>query len=212
MQLDETQKLIVQNQPAAKKLGTVAAFTRNALEQKRFSYTDAFLGGEPTQTLCFSFLDGVDIEAGKAEYARHEPINTTDDPRGLLLVSLNPELQIEALIPKEVPIPGTHSTTIIKEKKLLGTVAFVPDVAPTRTARMLVYQQGWPVRGRDQMAVPTEASRKSLAKLVEWRWLELEVKKPMPVFGARELHAALLERDDVREALGLASSKKGGAR
>lgn len=150
---------------AAKRRLAVKDAVLRAIADGSFTYTEALLVDEPLRSDIFEVLDGVVVEATRSMSGHGEPLMLGT----VKLCHVAPDGVIAHPVFKTARVPGTDREIHSKGMKSFGNVADVPDMVPHRIARMILFREGWPIRQmRERSSV--------VGTVVEWRWLEKEIK------------------------------------
>lgn len=192
--------LNLDNVPASVNVSRRQDFVRNAVTASvndgSFTYTDCMSRPEPVRSDAIQALDGVKIVGGKGESV--SDVLATDP---VLLVHVDPKKSISLSMWDDVRKPGTDQTSKQKVNKDFGNAAFVPDTYPSRLARLCLHLHGYPIR-------QAKEGSSAVGTVVEWRWLDREVKAGRAQPEDEALHEEMLTRPGLRKLLGLPDLNK----
>jgi hypothetical protein len=127
-----------------------------------FTITDVLLAQEPLSTLFWMHMDGAGMGPGGVPNPAHSTPIQTMDP--VVIVALDPDAQITHPMKRLVPVPGRGAMQRESFCGEFGNWAAVADLFPERTARMILWRSGFPLRGF--------TGPRTNELVVEWRWLE----------------------------------------
>jgi len=197
---------LVNETSAAKRRAVVKEQVRKDLTDGSFTITETLLVKEPLRSDAWEAVDGVVVEGTRSMGMYDEPMTSgtvklvcfhppgTKDERG------QPIDTIKFMVTEERRIPGTTETRKVKVQKSFGNFADVPDNVPTRLARNILYRDGWPIR-------QLRSGGDYPGKVIEWRWLEKEIKSGIALPEYQELYDEIRSRPGFLEFIGEAPKK-----
>jgi hypothetical protein len=176
---------------ADKRRADVKEQVRKELADGTFTITDTLLIDEPYRSDVWEACDGIVVTGTQCLGMVEEPLTSGT----VKLVHIDPKGKIESLVKKSTRIPGTIKEVTSKVKKSFGNFADVPDNAPSRVARNILYRECWPAR-------QSRPGAKEAGTVVEWKWLEREAKAPGALEDYVELYNEIKTRPGFAKFIG----------
>lgn len=166
-----------------------------------FTITDTLLADQPLQSDANEVLDGVVVEGTRSLGMHEEALQVAPvllacvNPPGSVDDAGRPNDKIKYSVAVKRRVPGTTRETSTKEMKDFGNFAFVANTVPARLARCILYRDGSPIR-QSRMAASASGT------VIEWAWLDREVKSGNALEEHVALHAEILSRKGFAELIG----------
>ncbi len=185
----------------ARQMARAAEMLAEAKASGRWTTTAALRLGEPWRTWFHMIEDGIGLTGNNTAVPFAQ---TPHELPPILLVGVAKTLgagetnRVAPSVRQSVPVAGSDRMVVEKVNQNMGEFALVENSMPERAARVHLFRRGYGIR-RDILHV----------EVVEWRWLERMISSgDVPIHGAKELHAAILDRHGTdpkfRAAAGLA--------